>query len=75
MGPLLFLLFNNDIENGLENPIRRFASDGAIYRAVRFEEDALPLQADLVKLQRWANKWEKRFNAEKYKVLRLTRRT
>ena len=75
LGPLLFLIFINDIEDGLECPIRLFADDSILYRQIITEEDSRILQRDLLKLQEWSDKWMMRFNVEKCKTLRLTRRT
>ena len=75
LGPLLFLIFINDIENGLESPIRLFADDSILYRKIVTENDSRILQRDLFRLQEWSDKWMMRFNVDKCKTLRLTRRT
>ena len=75
LGPLLFLIFINDIEDGLRSQIRLFADDSILYREIVTEEDSHILQRDLFKLQEWSDKWMMRFNVEKCKTLRLTRRT
>lgn len=72
LGPLLFLLYINDIEKNLSSQMRLFADDSAIYRRIDKEEDAHALQLDLFKLQEWASKWQMSFNVIKCKTLRIT---
>ena len=75
LGPLLFLLYINDIETSLSSTIRLFADDSAIYREIRDDNDTTILQNDLSKLQQWADLWQMSFNIKKCKVLKITRRT
>lgn len=75
VGPLLFLLYINDIEQGLNSTIRLFADDSVIYRKIETIEDSHILQQDLFRLQEWADKWQMSFNIKKCKILRITRRT
>ena len=74
LGPLLFLLYINDIEKGLTSKMRLFADDSAIYRRIDSEEDAHLLQQDLFRLQEWTSKWQMSFNINKCKTLRITRK-
>ena len=72
LGPLLFLIYINDIEDNLICPLRLFADDSAIYRGISCLQDALQLQKDLIKLQKWAALWQMQFNVSKCKMLRIT---
>ena len=74
LGPLLFLLYINDIEEGLSSKMRLFADDSAVYRKIDSMADAQELQRDLFKLQEWSNKWQMCFNIGKCKTLRITRK-
>jgi hypothetical protein len=65
LGPLLFLLYINDIGNDLDSIIRLFADDSAIYREINTPEDSPILQHDLFKLQQWADLWQMNFNVKK----------
>ena len=57
LGPVLFLLYINDINNNIQSPIRLFADDSIIYRKIKSETDNNILQSDLIQLQSWSNKW------------------
>lgn len=47
-GPILFLLFNNNVHSVVINSkIKSYADDLKIYRLINNEEDSLVLQADL----------------------------
>ena len=65
LGPLLFLIYINDIEQNLTSKIRLFADDSAIYRNINSPNDAKSLQNDIFRLQEWAAKWQMKFNIKK----------
>ena len=74
LGPLLFLIYINDIESQITSSISLFADDSALYRPIYSESDSLSLQEDIFKLQKWANTWQMVFNVNKCKLLRITYR-
>ena len=47
LGPLLFLIFVNDINVGLSSTVRLFADDCALYRSINDHQDCVQLQHDL----------------------------
>ena len=55
LGPLLFLIYSNDIESQITSSIHLFADDNALYRPIYSESDSLSLQEDIFMLQKWAN--------------------
>ena len=66
LGPLMFLLYINDIGDHLNHStIRLFADDCLLYRTISNEDDADRLQDDLDKLQEWTEAWQMNFNANK----------
>ena len=67
MGPLLFLVYINDIPEQVECNISMFADDTKIYTAVKSAADSQRLQTDLNSLARWADDWLLRFNVKKCK--------
>jgi len=67
LGPILFLLFINDLPDTVENKLLLFADDTKIYST-----NNLPtLQDDLNRLVHWTQKWLLTFNADKCKHLHL----
>ena len=74
LGPMLFLLFINDISDGVKSPIRLFADDCVLYLAIKKTADALQLQKDLSSLESWAQKWQMNFNVKKCYKLMVTRK-
>ena len=72
LGPLLFLVYINDLPELVTCKIRLFADDALIYREIDSTEDTLKLQEDLNQLMTWESDWSMEFNPEKCKVLRVT---
>ena len=77
LGPLLFLLFINDLPLVLD-PItkcRLFADDCLVYREIHNLEDQIKLQEDLNALERWSIQWGMHFNAKKGNTMTIARST
>ena len=72
MGPLLFLLYINDLPQHVTSEVRLFADDCLLYRAVRTPEDHHALQRDLEHLHAWSLTWGMSFNATKCYVMAIT---
>ena len=73
LGPLLFIIYVNDVPDHVQSNLVMFADDTKIYRVIRDENDAKILQEDLDALQRWSEKWLLKFNISKCKVMHLGR--
>ena len=72
LGPLLFLVYINDISDNLASPAKLFADDCAIYRQVSSNTvDCITLQ-DLSKLYTWTQKWQLALNLSKCKAIRIS---
>ena len=65
LGPILFLIFINDISDGITSNIRLFADDTIIYPNIKNTEDAEKLQTDLHTLERWSREWQMEFHPSK----------
>ncbi len=72
LGPMLFLLYINDIVKDLKSEIRLFADDSILYREINSPEDHTILQQDLEKLEKWSNTWQMAFNVSKCEVMSIT---
>ena len=73
MGPLLFLLFINDLPDKIISTTRLFADDCIVYRQIDRPEDCAVLQEDLNTLVEWESKWGMAFHPQKCSVLSITR--
>ena len=73
LGPLMFLVYINDINENITSSVRLFADDCVIYKSITSLEDAEQLQEDLCKICEWTNKWQMKLNIDKCAVLRCTR--
>ena len=66
LGPLLFILFINDLPDGMLNDCKMFADDTKLYG-----KPGVSLQDDLDKAVEWAKTWQMKFNAGKCTVLHM----
>ncbi|XP_071132943.1 uncharacterized protein [Mytilus edulis] len=58
LGPLMFLLYINDIGDDIKSKLRLFADDSLLYLAIDCKDDCNQLQIDLDKLVDWVSKWQ-----------------
>ena len=73
LGPILFLICINDLDNNISSDVLKFADDTTIYRTVTNLVDGQRLQKDLDTVGAWAVRWQMKFNVEKCKVLHYGR--
>ena len=65
LGPLLFLIYINDLPDGLHCSPKLFADDTSLFSTVYDINDATTdLNNDLVKITRWAFQWKMSFNPD-----------
>ena len=71
LGPLLFLVYINDLDIGISSKVSKFADDTKIACAVQGEKDNYRIQRDLDRLIAWADRWQMEFNSKKCQVMHL----
>jgi hypothetical protein len=69
LGPILFIVFINDIDDGVWNRILKFADDTKLLGRVDSEEGVRSLREDLKVLFDWSEEWQMLFNADKCVVM------
>ena len=75
LGPLMFLIYINDIVNSIQSNIRLFADDTSLYLTVDHPETAaIALQHDISIITDWADKWLVNFNPAKTESLLISRK-
>ena len=65
LGPLLFLIYINDLTDNISSEMRLFADDSSLFIKVRNIEDTqVQLTDDLDKITNWAWQWNMEFNPD-----------
>ena len=65
LGPLLFLIYINDLECGIKSQIKFFADDTSLYSVVTDPiTSAAELNHDLEIINNWAKQWKMSFNPD-----------
>ena len=65
LGPLLFLIYINDLSDGLKSECKLFADDTSLFSVVNdINTSASDLNEDLEKIGNWAFKWKMNFNPD-----------
>mgnify|MGYP001796102237 CR=1 FL=1 len=72
LGPLLFLLYINDLPDSVRCKIGLFADDSIVYSKITSINDCQLLQDDLDALTLWSKVWDMEFNTDKCKILSVT---
>ena len=84
LGPILFLIFINDLPLKVISPLSLFADDSKVFTRIVAEKNIKNkvkpaptgnevLQRDLENIKKWADKWKMEFNVDKCKVMHLGR--
>ena len=80
LGPILFLIFINDLPLGILSALSLFADDSKLFSRIvrgdgKFKSDNedgnQTLQGDLNAVLEWAKKWKMEFNVSKCKIMHL----
>ena len=73
LGPVLFLIFINDLPDNIRSSVRLFTDDCVLYRNIKSPLDCQILQDDLNSLAKWEMDWQMKFNVSKCHSMRVTR--
>ena len=80
LGPILFLIFINDLPLEIISPLSLFADDSKVFSRIvadknkkkgQAENGNVLLQKDLNSIASWAKKWKMEFNVDKCKIMHL----
>ena len=65
LGPLFFLIYINDLPNGLISKIKIFADDSSLFSLVLNQiQSSIELNRDLQSISEWAYQWKMSFNPD-----------
>jgi hypothetical protein len=71
LGPLLFLIYINDIDEFIVSKLGKFADDTKLCRGISNITDAEILRSDLNQIYQWSLDWQMLFNVDKCTVLHM----
>jgi len=71
LGPLLLIIFVNNIESGISSKVLKFADDLKVFRAITGQDEHISLQKDLDELVKWSEEWQMKFNFDKCKIMHV----
>ena len=83
LGPILFLIYINDLPLEVISPMSLFADDSKVFSRISLDKENVTsvgannpdgsgaLQRDLENIQAWARRWKIEFNVDKCKIMHL----
>lgn len=74
LGPVLFVLFINDLPEEVISELLLYADDAKIYRTIKDDADREQLQRDLHAMSLWSDEWLLSFHPDKLKKLLISRK-
>ena len=70
LGPILFIMYVNDISTGVSSTMKLYADDTKLYREIEsIPNDTHGLQSDLFRLTDWCKTWQ--FNPDECEIMRI----
>lgn len=74
LGPILFVLYINDLPNMVESEAYLFADDTKVFKIIERDNDSEILQQDLERMEKWSEDWLLKFHPEKCKYINVRKR-
>lgn len=74
LGPILFVIYINDMPNCVDAAAYIFADDTKVYKEIKKTNDRTSLQSDLDSLQTWSDTWLLKFHPNKCKAMSISNR-
>jgi ribonucleases P/MRP protein subunit RPP40 len=71
LGPILFLIYINDIDEKIISKLGKFADDTKLSRGVANECEVNVLRDDLKQIAKWSMDWQMLFNVDKCTVVHM----
>ena len=71
LGPILFIIFINDMPDKITSMVHLFADDTKISLRLTNKNQTNDLQNDIDRLDEWSDKWKLRFNVAKCKTMHI----
>ena len=69
LGPVLFLIYINDLPDCVDCSVGLFADDTLLYQAITNQSDVMKFQQNLNSLSTWTKTWGMDFNLTKSKII------
>lgn len=69
LGPLLFLLYINDLPSNINSSIRLYADDCVLYQVINSQNDHQVLNESFANFCSWCSKWQMKINFNKTVIL------
>ena len=71
LGPILFILYLNDLPEGISSQVRLLADDCVLYREINALNDCQDLQMYINTLCTWESKWQFKFYFDKCYIMHV----
>ena len=71
LGPILFIIYMNNLPNGIQSMCRIFADDTEAFSRITSRQNQEYLQEDLLKICDWSQEWLLEFSVPKCKTMHV----
>lgn len=71
LGPLLFILYVNDLEKNITGIVSKFADDTKLANRADSKEGCIELQNNINSITKWVDDWQMELNKSKCKIMHI----